>query len=283
MSDNTTWQPNEHEKGVEGFYGKGVANYGEYHGGYLNFGLWTNGSKTYLEAAQNMVRMTAQTLGLDEQSRVLDLACGMGPQDIYLMQTVKPARIDAVDVTLPHVVRSRERVAANHLEDRITIHHGSAVDLPFPAHHFSHVMCIEGAEHFDTRERFLYEAKRVLKPGGVMVLTDYTLKRPLKNALERFAVGCARRLWHVPEVNVITLDVFKAQLEGAGFKNITFQEIGKDVLPGYYHEQMRLATRKSMWQIRGWFIAIFGIIIDWAVFKMYDWGMMEYTVVRAEA
>ena len=57
--------------------------FGEFHGGYLNFGWWEK-TDTYLEAAETLVQIMAKTLGLNNQSKLLDVACGMGAQDVYI-------------------------------------------------------------------------------------------------------------------------------------------------------------------------------------------------------
>jgi SAM-dependent methyltransferase len=47
-----------------------------------------------------------------------------------------------------------------------------AASLAFADASFDAVVCVEAAFHFTTRERFLREALRALKPGGTLVLSD---------------------------------------------------------------------------------------------------------------
>ena len=282
MTDTTRkrWSSSAHERKVENLYSGGVENFAAWHNGYLNFGLWENGNTDYVTAAENLVRRMGDILGLNETSKLLDVAPGMGTQDIYLLKNFAPQSIDGLDVTWKHIEHGRRRSHEAGAEDRVRFHHGTAIDLPFPDGSFTHVLSIEGPEHFDTRENFLHEARRVLQPGGVIAMSDYVVKNPPRNLFEKLVAEAARKLWQVPRANVYSATVYKEKMEAAGFENVEIEEIGASVIPGYYFEQMRPETIRAISKIRGFALSRLGLLLDIAVYRGFTMGLLEYVLVR---
>lgn len=282
MTETTrkTWKSSAHERKVENLYSGGVENFADWHNGYLNFGLWENGSADYIAAAENLVHRMGSILGLNETSKLLDVAPGMGTQDIYLLNNFAPESIDGLDVTWKHIEHGRRRSREAGAEDRVRFHHGTAIELPFADGSFTHVLSIEGPEHFDTREKFLHEANRVLEPGGVIAMADFIVKNPPRNLVEKLVAEAARKLWQVPRANVYSSEVYRQKMETAGFKEIEIEEIGASVIPGYYFEQMRPQTIKAISKIRGFALARLGLLLDIAVYRGFTMGLLEYVLVR---
>jgi ubiquinone/menaquinone biosynthesis C-methylase UbiE len=223
-------------------------------------------------------------LGLNSESVLLDVGCGMGTQDIFMHRTFGPKMIQGLDVTVKHVQRSEERQRREGISSSmLRFKHGSGTDIPFEAASFTHLLSVEAPEHFDTREKFFYEAFRVLKPNGVFVISDYPLARPPKNLFERGVVWCASRLWHMPPANLYGNAEFKKKLEAAGFTNITIVNVGKDTIPPYYFEHRRPESVREIHKIRGfWKGVVGGFLIDFGVYAAYKIGLCEYNLVRAE-
>jgi erythromycin 3''-O-methyltransferase len=280
--DRKAWSLDSHERAVENFYSAGAENFGDFHGGYLNFGLWEADNEDYLRAAENLVLRVGTMLGLNGSSHLLDVAPGMGPQDLLLYKYFGGSRIDALDATWKHVQHGRRRMRENGIEERVVFHHGSATSLPFADETFSHVMSIEGPEHFNTRERFFDEAYRVLKPGGVLALSDYTVPRPLQNSLDRAVVGLTCRLWKVPKENIWTTADYRERLAEHGFSRVEVTEVGEQVIPGYYREQRRKEVRRELARIRGFVAGRLGQAIDHILIWAYRRRLVEYVLVRAE-
>jgi len=274
------WSASAHERKVENLYAGGVENYADWHNGYLNFGLWENGVADYISAAENLVHRMGTMLGLNESSKLLDVAPGMGTQDIYLLKNFSPQSIDGLDVTWKHVEHGRRRAREADAEDRVRFHHGTAIQLPFPDENFTHILSIEGPEHFDTREKFLHEAHRVLRPGGVIAMADFIVKNPPRNPLEKLVAEAARKLWQVPRANVYSGEVYRQKMKHTGFAEVEIQEIGAAVIPGYYREQMRPETIRALSRIRGFANARLGLLLDVAVYRGFTMGLLEYVLVR---
>ena len=279
-ADRKTWGASTHERKVENLYSGGVENYANWHNGYLNFGLWENGNTDYLKAAENLVHRMGTLLGLNENSKLLDVAPGMGTQDIYFLENFKPLSIDGLDITWKHIEHCRRRSREAGAEDRLRFHHGTATEIPFPAASFTHVLSIEGPEHFDTREKFLHEANRVLQPGGVIAMADFIVKNPPRNPIERLVAEAARKLWQVPRANVYSGEVYSQKMQAAGFEKVEIEEIGASVIPGYYFEQMRPETIRAISKIRGFALARLGLLLDVAVYRGFTMGLLEYVLVR---
>jgi ubiquinone/menaquinone biosynthesis C-methylase UbiE len=281
MTARTSWSTASHEAAVERFYSRGANAATDVHHGFLNFGLWEDGIDDYVAAAQNLVRRLATMLGLGPGSRLLDVACGMGAQDVFLRRTVAGLEIDAMDVTWRHVERAMRRAQEEGVTDGLRFHHGSATDLPFADATFTHLMSIEGAEHFRTRRRFFAEARRVLRPGGVMALADYIITRAPRTAFERGVVDLSRRLWHIPRENVWTAAQYRDELVAAGFIDASVEPVGPLTFPGYYREQCRAAFRAEMRRLQGQALERLGHLIDVVTNRAYERGLVDYVLVRA--
>jgi len=278
--DDRDWVKIDNAHGVKRLYGIGSEKFGEYHGGYLNFGWWEKAG-TYIEAAEALVYKMAEILGLNDRSRLLDVACGMGAQDVYLHRHFG-SEIDAVEILPNQVQVALARVKQAGMEGKVRIHHGTATKLPFKQNSFTHVLAIEGSQHFNTREDFFREAFHVLKPKGVMALADFTITRPPRSLLEKIVVKAAQHFWACPNANAYNVEIFKQKLDKSGFINTSISEVGKYTIPGYFHEQRRKETIKARTEIRGWITGRGGFFIDYAVLQAFYKGLLEYSIVRAE-
>jgi ubiquinone/menaquinone biosynthesis C-methylase UbiE len=273
--DGTKWNNNQHEYYVEKFYETGLTGTHEYHGGYLNFGYWKDGNDNYIKASEELLSQVADSVHLNENSRLLDVANGMGAQDIFYFNKYKPKHIDMIDVTLSHHLICKKRIEEIGLIERLTAHYGSATNLPFSDSSFTHVFSVEGGGHYRTRQDFLKEAYRVLEPNGWASIADYANPTLPKNWIEsKLAVLCAY-LWNTPKENFCSCEGLKKRMEEVGFVDVVVNDVGKFCIPGYYDESVRPDTLAELSKVRGWFATyVSGRIIDELLRYVYNRGIL---------
>lgn len=106
-------------------------------------------------------------LGATEGKAILDCGCGRGFY-LKMLRHVGNARLAGIDLELPYLRKARRNTAA--LPD-VTIANASIYALPFPDAAFDAVILSEILEHVDREADALAEVRRVLKPGGLAILT----------------------------------------------------------------------------------------------------------------
>jgi len=124
------------------------------------------------------------------------------------------------------------------LEGRITLREGSATEMPLPDACCDVVTAVECAFHFHTREAFLAEAFRVLRPGGRLVLADIIRAAPDPDPIRRRWQDTSWRgfsaKFAIPDANADTRDGYMEKLRAAGFEAVRATPIGEDVFPGWH-------------------------------------------------
>ena len=86
---------------------------------------------------------------------------------------------------------------------------------------------------FDTRNKALEEAYRVLTPGGTLGLTDLVLPSRDLAIWERVALGFICSLAGLPVSNLVTEQAYTLELERQGWQDIVLQDISANVFPGF--------------------------------------------------
>ncbi len=102
---------------------------------------------------------------------VLDVACGTARLSLALLRRFQfDGRIIALDLSRKMLRRARAKVAA--FGDRVILLRQNAMQLPFPDATFDVVTCLEALEFLPHPTRALGEMWRVLRPGGVLFVTN---------------------------------------------------------------------------------------------------------------
>jgi demethylmenaquinone methyltransferase/2-methoxy-6-polyprenyl-1,4-benzoquinol methylase len=104
---------------------------------------------------------------------ILDIATGTGDLAIEAL-SLKPEKIIGVDISEGMLSFGRKKLEAKGLNEKIELRLGDSEKLLFPEKHFDAVMVSFGVRNFQDLELGLTEIFRVLKPGGQLMVLEFS-------------------------------------------------------------------------------------------------------------
>ncbi|GAA3607474.1 demethylmenaquinone methyltransferase [Secundilactobacillus similis] len=112
-------------------------------------------------------KATMQQLAVQPGNFALDVCCGTGDWTIALAKAVGPSgHVWGLDFSEEMLALARQKVRAAHLEDRVTLVQGDAMNLPYPANTFDVVTIGFGLRNVPDANQVLRELYRVVRAGG---------------------------------------------------------------------------------------------------------------------
>ena len=191
--------------------------------GWLNLGLW-HGDGSDPDEAPVAVRRLVETLAaeLPKDGSILDVGNGLGAQDPLIAERAAPSRLVVLNVTRSQLVAGRARLE----EVGALAVNGDAARMPLRDDSFDGVISVEAAFHFASRRRFLAEAFRVLRPGGVLSMSDIATNRMPRGPVEGAAALAQLRVWGLRASAAATVGQIVALAQGVGFADVGARRVG---------------------------------------------------------
>jgi SAM-dependent methyltransferase len=163
----------------------------------------------------------AERLRLRPEDELLEVACGSGAFLAEHARHVK--RIAGIDLSDIQVRLARRRLRERIARGSAEIVLGNAVSLPWSDDRFTAVACLGSLEFFVDPDAAVREMKRVLKPGGRMVVTFGVDESDKKTVQEMDR-------WGIPHPS--EADARKV-IEDAGFSLVTISYLGGEYRARY--------------------------------------------------
>lgn len=148
---------------------------------------------------------------------VLDVGCGTGAVLALLHEKYPDRRYVGLDLTPEMIEVARTKVAPG-MEFVV----GDAENLPFDEASFDAVLCSNSFHHYPNPAAFLAGALRVLRPGGRLILRDYTSSDFVVWLMNHVELPLARLVGH-GDVRILRQREFVELAQAAGFEVLVME------------------------------------------------------------
>ena len=198
----------------------GEASAKETHGLILNGGwrydlmTWFIDAFLFRGKLRELRQRTANLARIQPGEKVLDVGCGTGTLAIEVQQRVgATGRVFGVDPGTQQIARARSKASRRNLPIDFRI--GAIEHLAFPDQTFDVVLCTLMTHHLPKglKRQGLSEIARVLKPGGRLVIADFTPPQERQDQGVRFHAGGS------------SMHDLAALVTDAGFSQVETQEM----------------------------------------------------------
>jgi SAM-dependent methyltransferase len=127
-----------------------------------------------LVATEAMTEKVCQAGRVGDGLRILDVGCGFGGTIAHLNERLSGCRFVGLNIDERQLDRARQIVHAR-AGNTVQFIQGDACELPFEDNSFDVMLAVECIFHFPSRRRFFSEARRVLRTGGTLALSDFVV------------------------------------------------------------------------------------------------------------
>ena len=116
-------------------------------------------------------RRFSSRLEITPDSRLLDVGCGAGGPARTVAATIG-CHVTGIDLTADFIEAGTELTRRCNLAGSVTLHHGSALEMPFDDAAFDRAMMLHVGMNIADKAGLMAEVARVLVPGGIFGVYD---------------------------------------------------------------------------------------------------------------
>lgn len=110
----------------------------------------------------------------DKPAHILDVATGTGDMALLAWKLLQPNQITGIDISEGMLELGRKKIEKEDLVDKIQLQLGDSETIKFADNSFDGVMVAFGVRNFENLENGLAEMLRVVKPGGQVVILEFS-------------------------------------------------------------------------------------------------------------
>ena len=143
---------------------------------------------------------------------LLDCGCGTGPMISLLYEKDQDKHYTGLDIT-PRMIEVGKSKNLSGVDWVV----GDCENLPFEENSFDAIICSNSFHHYPNPQKFFDSVKKVLRPGGRLILQDYTAPKIILWLMNHTEMPIANLIGH-GDVAARSLDEIRAFCDAAGLK-----------------------------------------------------------------
>lgn len=204
----------------------------EFMGDNFHFGYFETEEMEISRAAEILIEKMLELCSVSEDSRILDVGCGIGAPAFYIHEKLGCA-IDGISTSERGIQLATESSREKGYHD-VRFKVADGLSNGFPDGTFDIVWIMEASHLMPDKRGLARECLRVLKENGTLVLCDLLMMLPIQRLLWHFMTNARRDMQVLKTFGpaaLISLGTYCNVLIEAGFREVTVIDITQQTLP----------------------------------------------------
>jgi len=188
----------------------------------IHYGYWDEKVKNFSQSLIRMNEVMMEAAAIKSTDRVLDAGCGIGGSSIYLAGKAG-SLVTGISLSERQIEQAKDLATQKGVNKLTNFQVMNYCTTDFPSNSFDVVWGCESICYADSKEEFINEAYRLLKPGGRLIVADgfvTDFKNNESPIIRQWIDG-----WQVNYLE--TPERFKQFMHSTGFNNISYRNISK--------------------------------------------------------
>ncbi len=270
------WPSSRTERGIQAdqwLLNSGVST----SSGWRMLGYWRDTSD-YGRACSELAGLLADKACLSNQDDVIDVGFTSYDQLLVWMDYYQVRSLTALAENEQLYASAQNQ--CSHFE-QLKLERGNESELAkLDEDSCDKLLALDSVYHFEDKVQFLANARKVIRPGGSLTLSDMVLTRPYQDRREQKLVNLLARVCGIAIEGLHPQQKYRELIREAGFSEIEIVDVSQDVLSGFcfwfnqHHSELSPLTRSRVWiRLR---------LLVWFIRWMQHQGLLEYHLISAK-